>query len=378
MNDGYSRVKKVALKFVESMKLGDTPGIYQKEKGGGESLYGSYHAAHILDMYGELEKLPTSDIDTWAEYFLAKQTDQGYFSNKPEHKTVNLDTDGLDLVWHSTRGIIWALRILGRKTEKPFDFIAPLLEKGALYKWVKKYDWSNSWAAGNQILACATVLFAMRDWFGANNIDELMEREMYPALEELIDSKTGYWGTQLGANLPNGLFGTIHVTPVYFAQKWPLKYVDRNIDSTIECQLKDGSYWPGGSDCPDFDGAYMLANLYELSDYRKEDVKVAAEKYLAHALQHEAADGCGWLLHRKDSKPSDWRPRPHFVWKAGDSRPTEELRDDDPNRTHIMLGSWFYPLSIALITKILDNTGYEGEYKLNKMSLHECNVFDKI
>ena len=54
----------------------------------------------------------------------------------------------------------------------------------------------------------------------------------------------------------------------------------------------------------------------------------------------------------------------------------EELRDDDPTRTHIMLGSWFYPLSIALVAAMLGDTGYEGPYKLNKMSLHECNVVD--
>jgi hypothetical protein len=52
-----------------------------------------------------------------------------------------------------------------------------------------------------------------------------------------------------------------------------------------------------------------------------------------------------------------------------------ELRDDDPARTHIMLGCWFYPLSIALIAHLLGDTGYEGPYRLNPMSLHQCNVW---
>ncbi len=41
----------------------------------------------------------------------------------------------------------------------------------------------------------------------------------------------------------------------------------------------------------------------------------------------------------------------------------------------MMLGSWFYPLSIALTAHLLRDTGFEGPYRLNPMSLHECNVF---
>ena len=82
----------------------------------------------------------------------------------------------------------------------------------------------------------------------------------------------------------------------------------------------------------------------------------------------------GWLLHRRGSHPKDWQPRPHFLWKPDVNQAIEELRDDDPDRTHIMLGSWFYPLSIALVSTILEDTGYEGPYYLNPMSLHQQNV----
>ena len=71
---------------------------------------------------------------------------------------------------------------------------------------------------------------------------------------------------------------------------------------------------------------------------------------------------------------SQWKSRPHWIWKPGESRVTAEYRDEDPSRTHIMLGSWFYPQSIALVASLLRDTGYEGPYQLNPMSLHECNV----
>jgi len=254
-------------------------------------------------------------------------------------------------------------------------FLEPMLDPQTLYRWVKRYDWSNSWAAGNQVLACATALFAARDWFDVADVDSIMERGMYPALEELLDEDTGYWGTQLGADLPNGMFGTIHLTPIYFALGWPLRAVERNVDSTLACQLADGSFWPGGSDCPDYDGAYMMSNLSELTDYRREDLEASARRYLQHALMHEDPDGCGWLLHRRDSQPDEWKSRPHWIWKPGAAEVVAEYRDEDPGRKSIMLGSWFYPLSIALVAHMLRDTGYEGPYRLNPNSLHECNVF---
>lgn len=374
---GYETVKQAALNYVAAMKVGDVPGRYKKEYAETDAgLYGSYHATHILDLYDQLGGFSSEDIDTWARFFQEKQSDHGYFSNqsgdvKQNRRRVLRE---LDPVWHSTRGMIWALRVLDRRPLKPLAFVEPFMNPETLYTYVKSYDWSNSWAAGNQICALATAMMALRDWFGESDVNRVMEQGMFPALEELMDDKTGYWGTQFGADLYNGQFGTIHVAPIYFAMGWPLRAVERNVDSTLACQLPDGSFWPGGSDCPDFDGAYMMMNLSELTDYRREELNAAARRYLDHALMHLDPEGCGFRLHRLDSKPSEWKPRPHFIWQDGHDHAHEELRDDDPERTHIMLGSWFYPLSIGLVAHMLGDTGYEGPYKLNPMSLHDCNV----
>ena len=373
--DGYRRVKQSALKFVDAMRLGPEPWRIRKEPGGSESFYGSYHALHVLDMFGAMDQFSAAELDGWADYIRRDQAEHGYFAADVAVRGRPLSLDEMEPYWHVTRGHLWALRILNRPPSHALTFAEPLLDPDTLYRWVKHYDWSNSWAAANQVLAGATVLFAMRDWFGCDDVDRAMEMGMLPALEELFDEQTGYWGTQFGADLPNGQFGTIHITPIYFAQGWPLRALERNVDSTLACQLPDGSFWPGGSDCPDFDGAYMMANLAALTDYRREDLDRAARRYLEHALLHEDPQGCGWLLHRRDSQPEQWRPRPHWIWKPGAKEVVGELRDDDPNRTHIMLGSWFYPLSIALVAYMLRDTGYEGPYRLNPMSLHQCNVF---
>jgi hypothetical protein len=374
---GFRRVRDAALAFVNAMRIGDQPWRFRKEPGGDESFYGSYHALHILDIFGELESVSPSQRDAWAEYIRADQSEHGVFAATAEARRKPPSIEAMEPYWHNTRGHLWALRILDRPPRFPLAFVEPLLNARTLYQWVKKYNWENSWAAGNQVLAAATALLAARDWFGAAEVDRALESGMYPALEELLDENTGYWGTQFGADLPNGLFGTIHVTPIYFAQGWPLRGVDRNVDSTLSCQLPDGSFWPGGSDCPDFDGAYMISNLAELTDYRREDMRRAARNYLEHALMHEGPDGFGWLLHRRDSRPEQWKSRPHWVWKPGAREVACELRDGDPGRTHIMLGSWFYPLSIALIAHMLRDTGFEGPYRLNPMSLHQCNVFPR-
>jgi len=376
--DGYRAVKNAAIAFVDSMKAGDAVGVYRKDPTETHpSWYGSYHAAHILDLFGELRKRHTdADLDAWAALINSKQCGQGYFSNSAADKNRVRSADELDPVWHFTRGMIWTLRVLGRKPERELAFLEPLLDKKALYRYVKRYDWSNSWAAGNQICALSAALFALRDWYGVPYVDELLEDAMFPALEELLDGKTGYWGCQLGASLLNGQFGTIHVLPTYFAQGWEYRFLERSVDTTLETQFPAGSFWPCGSDCPDFDGAYMLYNLRVLTDYRKEDVEAAARRYLGHALTHLAPDGTGFLIHRKDSTPAQWKSRPHFVWEEGKAAATEENRDEDPARTKLMLGSWFYPLSIALASRIPSVEGYGGPYKLTRMSLHECNAVE--
>lgn len=372
--EGYRRVRQSALRFVEAMHLGPEPFRFRKEPGGEQSFYGSYHALHVLDMFGELDRLTDAERDAWAGYINRDQAEQGFYASDDTLRSARLELSDMEPYWHYTRGHLWALRILGRPSRYRLAFVERLLEPKALYRWVKKYNWANSWAAGNQVLAGATALLAARDWFGAD-VDRALEHGMLPALEELLDPDTGYWGTQLGADLQNGLFGTIHVTPIYFAQGWPLRFLERNLDSTLACQLPDGSFWPGGSDCPDFDGAYMMANLAELTDYRRDDLNAAARRYLDHALMHESPDGVGWLIHRRDSRPEQWKSRPHWIWKPGADDAVAEYRDEDPSRTHIMLGSWFYPLSIALIAHMLGDTGYEGPYQLNRMSLHASNVF---
>ena len=370
-SSGYEEVRRTALRFVEKMKVGDGIGDYEKEAGGGSSLYGSYHGLHVLDLFGEAPQDDTTR-EAWSQRFRRLQTRWGFFAADPENQRSRTPEE-MDPLWHYTRGNVWSLRILGKRPDYPLSFLEPFFDSGYTYRYVKRYNWANSWAAGNQICAVATALQAARDWFGESHVDTILEQEMYPALEELLDDQTGYWGTQFGADIWNGQFGTIHILPIYFTQGWPVRFVEKSVDTTLLTQRSDGSFWPGGSDCPDFDGAYMLLNLARLTNYRSEEVRNAASRYLAHALMHQDPEG-GWMLHRKDTGPSDWKSRPHWIWEEGAAEVSAEYRDEDPTRTHIMLGSWFYPLSIALVTMILGDSGFEGPYRLNRMSLHQANV----
>lgn len=222
---GYRQLKEMALAFVNAMKFGDEPGAYKKEACETKpSAYGAYHAAIILSLFGELQKLDEKTIDAWAARINAYQCGNGYYSNHPENKNRARGADELDSIWHFTRGMLWTLYVLGRRPEADLSFLEPLLNKERMYSYVKKYDWSNSWAAGNQICALSTAMFALRDFYGVPYVDEVLEYGMFPALEELLDPETGYWGCQFGADLRNGQFGTIHVLPTYFAQGWEYRF----------------------------------------------------------------------------------------------------------------------------------------------------------
>ena len=55
--EGYLLLKKMALSFVEQMKVGEEPGAYKKEAcETTPSTYGAYHAAIILSLFNELKK----------------------------------------------------------------------------------------------------------------------------------------------------------------------------------------------------------------------------------------------------------------------------------------------------------------------------------
>lgn len=374
-SEGYEKLRRMALAFVDEMKVGDEPGAYKKEAcETSPSTYGAYHAAIILSLFDELKNFDSDYIDRWASRINSLQCANGYYSNHPEDNSRSRSACELDSVWHFTRGMLWTLYVLGRKPEKELSFLEPFLDKKFMYNYVRKYDWSNSWAAGNQICALSTAMFALRDFFGVPYVNDVLEYGMFPALEELLDPETGYWGCQFGADLLNGQFGTIHVLPTYFAQGWEYRFLERSVDSTLACQNPDGSFWPCGSDCPDFDGAYMLYNLSLLTDYRREDMEKAARLYVGHAEMHFSDNGSGFYIHRKDSSPEQWKSRPHFIWKDGCDKALEEIRDEDPARDRIMLGSWFYPQSLGLISGMLGDTGYEGPWKLTRGCLHECNA----
>ena len=59
--EGYLLLKKMALSFVEQMKVGEEPGAYKKEAcETTPSTYGAYHAAIILSLFNELKKKTTN------------------------------------------------------------------------------------------------------------------------------------------------------------------------------------------------------------------------------------------------------------------------------------------------------------------------------
>lgn len=351
--EGYQRIKQVALNYVNAMKVSNEPGVYSIAKGGGENFYASYHTTQVLSLFDELKNFSASEIDAWADYLQTFQEPDGSLKMRHQRFEENPVAPGIDDKLHSTRGLIWTFRTLDRKPKHAPTFIEPLLDSETLYQWVKAFDWSQSWRVSNQVLGVYTAMLALRDWFGYDTIDTILENGMRPALEELLDEQTGFFGTAQGAPLNGGLFGTIHITPIYFREKWDLRFVERNVDNTIKCQLADGSYWKGGANCPDFDGAYMLANLNALTDYRNEDLKQAARRYLEHALMHEDIHGRGWRSSRRDKVI-----------------PIDKLEAE-----FTMLDSWFYPASIALVSHILGDTGYEGPYQFAEESLHMQNAF---
>lgn len=110
-SEGYRKLNGMALAFLDQMKVGPVPGVYKKEAcKTGPSTYGCYHATQVLHLFGELQKMPKENLDTWASHIQALQSGNGYFSNRASDANKPRILRQMDPVWHFTRGMIWVWR----------------------------------------------------------------------------------------------------------------------------------------------------------------------------------------------------------------------------------------------------------------------------
>ena len=132
---------------------------------------------------------------------------------------------------------------------------------------------------------------------------------IFSYLDSTQDPETGYWGTNQGASLFNGMAGAFHFYFFYVYCNRHIQYVEKIIDSTLALQHHDGLFSPagGGGHCEDLDAIDILVKFSQLSSYRESEVDISLNKAIYALLENKNSDSgfCYAKLYRYSL--SDWK-----------------------------------------------------------------------
>jgi hypothetical protein len=239
----------------------------------------------------------------------------------------------LYLSWQQTYFALHALDALGKPARHPLDFVEPFADRAFLEVWLRTLRFDDFWLSSNLLMFLLYFLL-------------LVEGDVSPtahaildALDRRQDPATGFWGTQQGASLFNGMAGAYHLFGFYRHLQRPIAHQHEALDATLRLQTASGLFGDlGGGPCEDVDAIDILVH-HEPRDATQER---AVHEALARALT--ALDSCkrddgGYRWHA----PAGGKPRP--VRYSGLSSLTASSDEGD------MWSAWFRPLAISLASQ---------------------------
>lgn len=276
--NGLNGTKINVIEWAESML--NKEGFFRFNKASGATLLSNCFATFIYELFGETEFLAGAVRDRLKKYILSCQREEtGLFIDPLLRKEdlIRPHSHSWDYVtMQSTMFSINALDALGEKPKYRSRFLDKYKDIDFLIKWLEERNWKNPWLESNNIMFIGCCLLY--------EYIETKDSSILEAIHELLnwhdktqDPATGFWGTDRGASLHNGMAGAFHIYLIYHYLKRPIQYEEKIIDSVLSLQHKDGLFVAegGGGACEDLDAIDILIKLTKLTDYRREDIKAA-------------------------------------------------------------------------------------------------------
>ncbi len=238
--------------------------------------------------------------------------------------------------WQESYFAIHALRALGARPEHSLEFVAPWLAADHLDRWLRSLDFENFWLTSN------SLMFVMLFFIS-------IEGEKSPAVHRLLDwldrrqdPETGFWGTDQGASLFNGMAGAFHVYGYYQYLDRPIFHAAAAVRSTLAVQEPTGLFGDaGGGPCEDLDAVDILTKLEPGSAEDEKKVRAALELALA-GLRACRLQGGGYAW----SSPQPKVKRREMIYSGLDTLKVQSDAGD-------LWSAWFRPLAIALASERL-------------------------
>jgi len=328
---------RLASAFIEGDLRADDG--YRFAAGCPKTLLATAFGVLTHEFFGTLAALPEARRQELARTIKAHQGPTGLFRD-PLHGDDAIfrlrKFTPLYIEWQETYFALQALDALGEKPDQPFRFVEPFRDPRTLEAWVRTLGFDDFWFSSNYLM------FLLSFFLWEEGKTSPSAHRLLDLLDARQDPATGYWGTQQGASLFNGMAGAYHLYGFYLYLDRPIHHAPAALDSTLKLQEPSGLWGdPGGGPCEDLDAVDILAKLEPGSSDQDRRVRASLERALP-ALEACAQGGA-------------------FVWSSP-QRGVKHRRIQYSGletlvvRTDTVDGwsTWFRPLAIALAYDRLD------------------------
>lgn len=250
--------------------------------------------------------------------------------------------------------------MLGEKPQYPFTFLNELKEVTLLESWLKKQNFSNFWYTSNKIMFLLYFLTYEQAKLDCNNCTYITY--LLNQLDLLQDSTTGFWGTQNGASLLNGMFGAAHIYLYYNYYNKEIKYKKIILENVLKLKNSYGLFGSKlGGACEDYNGVEIVSTL--LKNYEENFRTIADDFYRTHNIISKSQNKDGGFSYSINNRnifeivKDELQSRNYVYYYSDWNKMKSNIFKSD------LWGTYFRVLTIAKIEKMLEiNTG--NEYRL--------------
>ncbi len=356
-------LKKRTLDWVQGLEAGNGSVFPIVASSPFRTLEATCFGIFVYELFGALDSVPEERRGEWREFILACQDAQTGIFYDPllRHADVAAPYDWEYVTWQMTFFALGALDALGAKPRYRTTFRDLLKTPSAVGERLDGGNWTEPWGESNRVMFLLTFLLNE----GAVDLAHCVLNW----LDAHQDPETGFWGTQHGATLREGMAAAFHFYSYYFYLDRPVHHAQAIIDHTLQLQEPDGLYTAGGGGgaCADLDAVDTLVKFSLLTDYRAEDIKASLSRSYSAILANQRPSGAFCEAVRPPTPKSVKRRvgeallldklfrKPYRPYVAEVCRGWEKTRylcnEGD------LWSTWFRPLALALVS-----TRYPGEF----------------
>jgi len=284
---GKNMLKKNVLKYSRSL-FDSTNYGFKFFKHGNLTILSTSFGVQLNFLLDGLKNYPIDKLSA----NLRKQQDRktGLFIDNDFDIKQTMGFEEEYIFWQFTYFTTIALDMLGKKPQYSFIFLDDLKNKESLEKWLNKQDFKSFWYTSNKIMFLFYFLTYEQERLNIDN--RVLIEYLFNFLDLRQDFNTGFWGTQNGASLENGMFGASHIYLFYDYYGKEINYKDKIIDNVIKLQNKFGLFGSKfGGACEDYDAIEILSILMKNSNYKFEVIKKTISKTYNTIIKNQNKDG---------------------------------------------------------------------------------------